>query len=210
MSSRLKRGRVTAGERAARWGHRGGVLELDGPGDADRRHRALALRRRSRSRSASMPTSLAFARSARSARSVHAICRPNRACSFCWPRSRDSDELTARMSMTANWFSSDRRSNALPSRRCISCCTSAGDLYLDTEGAGLVMSTAEINAEVERKAGRRCAPRCAREVTGTRRRLPHVQLSGRRRAAHQAGHRARSANIPVLLSRYRLSLSRDL
>ena len=36
-------GRVTAGEREARWGHRGGVLELHGPRGADRRHRALAV-----------------------------------------------------------------------------------------------------------------------------------------------------------------------
>ncbi len=36
-------GRVTAGEREARWGHRGGVLELVRPCGVDRRRRALAV-----------------------------------------------------------------------------------------------------------------------------------------------------------------------
>jgi hypothetical protein len=184
-------GRVTAGEREARWGHRGGVLELTGPAELiDAVERSLfAVGAVACRIDADEP---AFRENPQSAQ-----CCDGRASAVGTDRAGGARKPRSRTHRERGRIRNHARRGQPHARRDRSASTAAARGHLHFfRGGGFVMGVQEISAEVNAKLDAVRAT-LEREVTGSGRRLPDVQLSGRRRAADEARHRA-IREIPVL------------
>ena len=133
---------MTAGEREARWGHRGGVLELSGPAElidaVERSLFAVGAVTVRMVTSCERTRLLAKVPSAGAGGLLALVMRPD-----------ESDELTARSEGRA--ISTRRRTNRVQAVAAVHQLLRDAGVFVAAERAGSVMSTVEIQAETNAK-----------------------------------------------------------